>query len=338
VTAHSLAQPVDWPTLPPIGRPIANTQIYILDQNLLPAAIGVPGQLCIGGVSLSRGYLNRPDFTAERFIPDPFGPSAGGRLYLTGDLACYQPDGNIEFLGRIDNQVKIRGARVELGEIEAMLVAHSSVSEAAVIAREDAKGERKLIAYVVPASGNSTDLARELRVSLKKSLPDYMVPSTFITTEALPLTSSGKIDRRALAALETGNSQAGERYEAPREPTEEKLAEIWAAVLRVDRVGIRDNFFELGGHSLLATQLISRVRSAFKIELPLRDLFKSPTVAELAYVINEFENSSQNGTAKTITRDPHGEAEELLTRIDNLSDEDVDSLLRQALVDSGENE
>jgi amino acid adenylation domain-containing protein len=334
VTTYSLSQPVDWPTLPPIGRPIANTKIYILDKNLEPVAIGVPGQLCIGGVSLSRGYLNRPDLTAEKFISDPFGQEAGARLYLTGDLARYQPDGNIEFLGRMDDQVKIRGARVELGEIEAMVAAHPSVREAAVVAREDVKGERKLIGYVVPAPNISEDLPRELRGYLRKSLPDYMIPATFVTLEALLLTPSGKIDRRALAALENGDIRGIEQYEAPREPAEEKLAEIWAAVLRLERVGIRDNFFELGGHSLLATQLISRVRNAFRVELPLRKLFESPTVAELASVILEFDNPSKNGAANTIIRDQSGEAEELLTRIDELSDEDVDSLLRQALAEN----
>ena len=335
-TAYSLAQPVDWPTLPPIGRPIANTQIYILDRNFEPAAVGVPGQLCIGGISLSRGYLNRPDLTAEKFCPDPFGGVAGGRLYLTGDLARYQPDGNIEFLGRIDNQVKIRGARVELGEIEAKLMSHASVREAAVVAREDVKGERKLVGYIVPANDSCGDLPRELRAYLKKSLPDYMVPSAFITREALLLTPSGKVDRRALAALENKNGHVLREYEAPRDPTEEKLAEIWAAVLRLGRVGIRDNFFELGGHSLLATQLVSRIRTTFKVELPLRDLFEWPTIAELGLVIKEFEDTSKNSAANIITRDPHGKAEELLTRIDKLSDEDVDFLLRQALAENNE--
>ena len=337
VTAHSLSHPVDWPTLPPIGRPIANTQIYILDQNLQLAPIGVPGQLCIGGISLSRGYLNRPSLTAEKFIPNPFGVEAGSRLYLTGDLARYQYDGNIEFLGRVDNQVKIRGFRVELGEIEAILVGHPSVHEAAVVAREDVQGGRKLVGYVVPVSMSSEDLARELRGYLKNSLPDYMVPATFVTMEALPQTPSGKIDRRALAAVENSESSVKEQYEAPRGATEEKLAEIWAAVLRLERVGIRDNFFELGGHSLLATQLISRVRNIFKVELPLRNLFESPTVAELASVITELENFPENGNGNTITRDSYGEAEQRLTRIDELSDEDVDLLLRQALAESGDN-
>jgi acyl-coenzyme A synthetase/AMP-(fatty) acid ligase/acyl carrier protein len=338
VTAYSLSQPVDWPTLPPIGRPIANTKIYILDKNLEPVAIGLSGQLCIAGASVSRGYLNRPNLTAERFLPDPFAHEAGARLYLTGDLARYQPDGNIEFLGRIDNQVKIRGFRVELGEIEAMLLAHPSVREAAVVAREAVKGERNLIGYVVPLNNVTEDLSPGLRAYLKKSLPDYMIPVTFVIMEALPLTNSGKIDRRALAALETKDSQITQQYEAPRDATEAKLAEIWAAVLRLERVGIRENFFELGGHSLLATQLISRVRNAFKVELPLRRLFESPTVAELASVLLEFDKPSKNGATNTIIRDRTGEAEDLLTRVDKLTDEDVDSLLRQTLAETVNNE
>ncbi len=339
VTAYSLPRPVsDWPKLPPIGRPIGNTRIYILDKNLEPVPIGVPGQLCIGGVSLARGYLNRPQRTAEKFFPDPFGSEPGARLYLTGDLARYRDDGNIEFLGRMDNQLKIRGFRVELGEIEAVLATQPSVRKVVVVAREDVKGERKLIAYVVPASDSSEDLPHELRVFLKKLLPDHMIPATFVMMETLPLTPSGKINRRALAALELQDRGAIQPYEAPREPMEEKLAEIWAAVLRRERVGIRDNFFELGGHSLLATQLISRVRNTFNVELPLRNLFESPTVAELASVIGEFASAMKNGAAITITKNTNGEAGELLTRIDQLSDEDVDSLLLQVLAETGNNE
>jgi acyl carrier protein len=259
-------------------------------------------------------------------------------LYLTGDLARYEADGNIEFLGRIDNQVKIRGFRVELGEIEAMLGAHPSVSKVVVVAREDVKGERELVGYVVKAGNSSEDLPRELRAYLKELLPNYMIPATFVTIETLPLTPSGKINRRALAALEHQDRGAIRPYEAPRDPMDEKLAEIWAAVLRRERVGIRDNFFELGGHSLLATQLISRVRNTFKVELPLRNLFESPTVAELASVIVEFDTPMKNGATGTITRDMNDEAAELLARIDQLPDEDVEALLLQALAEAGDNE
>ena len=335
VTTHSLSPPVHWPTLPPIGRPIANTQIYIVDKHLQPVPIGVPGQLCIGGLSLSRGYLNQPGLTAEKFVPNPFSGEGGDRLYLTGDLARYEFDGTIEFLGRVDRQVKIRGFRVEVGEIEAMLVAHPSVRAAAVVAHEDIKGERKLVGYVVSVSTRSEDLCSNLRAYLKTTLPDYMIPAKFVTLDALPLTPSGKIDRGALPGLQ-GQTNVTQQYVAPRGSTEEKLAQIWQAVLRIERVGIWENFFELGGHSLLATQLISRVRNAFKVELPLRSLFESPTVAELASVITKFENPSKNGSANSITRDSHGEAEKLLTRIDELSDEEVDFLLRQALAETGD--
>jgi amino acid adenylation domain-containing protein len=341
VTAYSLSGPIrEWPSLPPIGRPIWNTQIYILDNNLEPAPIGVPGQLCIAGASLARGYLDSPQRTAEKFFPNPFGMEPGTRMYLTGDLARYQEDGNIEFLGRIDNQVKIRGIRIELGEIEALLAAHLSVRKVAVVAREDVKGDRKLVAYLVTAttSNGSKDLPRELRAYLKEQLPDHMIPATFVTMETLPLTPSGKINRRALAALEQPDQASTQTFEPPREPMEEKLAEIWAAVLKRERVGIRDNFFELGGHSLLATQLISRVRNTFKVELPLRSLFESPTVAELAPVIVQFELQMKNGVARTITRDKNSEAEELLGKLDQLSDEDVDSLLQQALAETGDSE
>ncbi len=340
-TAYSLPGPVvEWPSLPPIGRPIWNTQIYILDKNLEPAPIGVPGELCIAGASLARGYLDSPERTAEKFFPNPFDREAGARMYLTGDLARYQEDGNIEFLGRIDNQVKIRGIRIELGEIETLLAAHLSVRKVAVVAREDVKGDRKLVAYLVTAttSNGSADLPRELRTYLKERLPDHMIPATFVTMETLPLTPSGKINRRALAALEQPDQVSTQAYEPPRDPMEEKLAEIWAAVLKRERVGIRDNFFELGGHSLLATQLISRVRNTFKVELPLRNLFESPTVAELASVIVEFEFQMKNGMARTITRDKNSEAEELLGRLDQLSDADVDSLLREALAETGDSE
>ena len=339
VTTYTLHPPArSWPTLPPIGRPIANTQIYVLDKNLEPTPIGVAGQLCIAGASLSRGYLNRPDLTAEKFVPNPFSNEPGARMYLTGDLARHQRDGNIEFLGRIDNQVKIRGFRVELGEIETMLASHSSVRDAVVTAREDAGRDRRLVAYVVPSRESLDDPARELRAYLKERLPDYMVPAAFVLIESLPLTPSGKVDRRALAALGSGDVEARHKYEAPRDSTEKKLAQIWATVLRCERVGIRDNFFELGGHSLLATQLISRVRSAFEVELPLRNLFESPTVAELSGFIVQLQTEMKTLPPTTITRHVSDEAADLLTRLDQLSDEDVDSLLREAMADSGNKE
>ena len=260
---------------PPIGRPIANTQVYILDGHANPVPVGVSGELYIGGAGLARGYLNRPELTAERFVADPFSDEPGSRLYRTGDLARYLADGNIEFLGRLDHQVKVRGFRVEPGEIEAALAAHPGVRECVVVAREDVPGAQRLIAYLVPAEDEPSVAA--LRVHLGQSLPDYMVPSAFVVLDALPLTPNGKLDRAALPAPEGDRAGLEGASVAPRDATEEILCGIWCALLAVDRVGIHDDFFELGGHSLLATQVISRLRAAFEVELPLRALFETPT-------------------------------------------------------------
>ncbi|MGH8727038.1 MAG: amino acid adenylation domain-containing protein [Burkholderiales bacterium] len=260
----------------PIGRPIANTQIYILDRYLHPVPIGVPGELHIGGAGLARGYLNRPELTAERFIPSPFSDDPDARLYKTGDLARYLSDGNIEFLGRIDDQVKIRGFRIELGEIEAVIAKYAR--EAVVVVREDERGDKSLVAYVSGAA----EIA-DLRQSLRRELPEFMMPSAVVVLDRLPVTPNGKLDRKALPAPDL--SVAAEAYVAPRMPTEEKLAEIFAAMLKIDRIGIHDNFFDLGGHSLLATQVISRVKKAFELDVPLRALFESPTVAGLSALI-----------------------------------------------------
>ena len=273
----------------PIGRPFVNTQLYILDRHLQPVPIGVPGELYVGGAGLARGYCNRAELTAERFIPNRFSNEPGERLYKTGDLARYLPDGNIEFLGRMDCQVKIRGFRIELGEIEAVLSQHRAVREAVVVAQEDNSRTQRLVAYVVPVqkltptsdSGAWRASAIELRQFLQALLPDYMVPSAFVLLEALPLTPNGKVDRRNLPAPQV-STELEITYVVARTPIEEILAGIWAEVLGVEPVGIDDNFFELGGHSLLATQVISRLRKAFQIELPLRCLFESPTVAGLA--------------------------------------------------------
>src|SRR6266498_22226 len=337
VTAHLLAGPPEnWPTLPPIGRPISNTQIYILDQYLQPLPIGVSGELCIGGASLSRGYHNRPDLTAMKFLPDPFSDQSGGRIYLTGDLARYREDGNIQFLGRIDSQVKIRGFRVELGEIETLLATHPGVREVAVVAREDEIRDRKLVAYVVADPKSREALGHELRTYLKQKLPDYMIPTAFVSLQSLPLTPSGKINRRALPAIDPNEIHPAQHYEAPRTPVEEKLAEIWSLVLKRESIGIRDNFFDLGGHSLLATQLMSRVRSAFQVELPLRHLFESPTVAELATAVLDFEKSADSRSPLPITRDTNRDAQDLLVRIDQLTNEQVTALLNEALAETGE--
>ncbi|AOX00346.1 hypothetical protein BJP34_13570 [Moorena producens PAL-8-15-08-1] len=273
-----------------IGKPIANTQIYILDNHLQPVPIGIPGELHIGGAGLARGYLNRPKLTQEKFIPNPFSKEPGSRLYKTGDFACYLPDGNIKFLGRIDNQVKIRGFRIELDEIEATLTENPQVKEAVVIAREDIPGDKHLVAYIV--TGETVPTKSELRSFLKQKLPDYMVPSAFVTLESLPLTPNGKIDRRGLPAPDI--SQASETtFVPPNTPTEELLGAIWSQILGIEKIGIHNNFFELGGHSLKATQVISQIRQVFSIDLPLKTLFEQPTVAQLSDRIDTINWASQ---------------------------------------------
>jgi amino acid adenylation domain-containing protein len=274
-----------------IGRAIANTQVYILDKNLQPVPVGIPGELHIGGAGLARGYLNRLELTQEKFISHPFSNEAHSRLYKTGDLARYLPDGNIEYLGRIDNQVKIRGFRIELGEIEAALSQHPSVHSAIATARVDTPGEQRLVAYIVPEE-DCVPTISELRQFLKAKLPPYMLPNEIAILESLPLTPNGKVDRHALPAPEL-DPDLLDQFVAPRTPIEKTLALIWVQVLKVEQVGIHNNFFELGGHSLLATQIISRLPSAFGISLPLRSLFESPTVAQLSEVIS---SQLENGT------------------------------------------
>ncbi|BAZ25556.1 amino acid adenylation domain-containing protein [Kalymmatonema gypsitolerans NIES-4073] len=285
----------------PIGRPIANTQIYLLDSHLQPVPIGVPGELHIGGDGLARGYLNRPELTAEKFIRNPFSQEKGSRLYKTGDLARYLPDGNIDYIGRIDNQVKIRGFRIELGEIEAVLRQHPSVLQAVVIAREDVPGDKRLVAYVVVTPEDVPPSLSELRHFLKEQLPDYMVPTAFVFLDTLPLTPNGKIDRRALPAPDTSDFISDNNFVAPRNSTEEVLAAIWAQVFGLERVGIHDNFFELGGHSLLATQVISRIRQALGVEIPIQLLFETPTIADIATAITQNQNQGRE-EHQTITR------------------------------------
>ncbi|SDR46994.1 non-ribosomal peptide synthetase [Pseudovibrio sp. Tun.PSC04-5.I4] len=262
----------------PIGYPIWNTQLYVLDGGLEPVPVGVSGELYIGGVGLARGYLGRPDLTAERFVPDPFG-SAGGRLYRTGDRVCRRADGALEFLGRYDHQVKLRGYRIETGEIEAALTSHPSVGQAAVLLRADGPGEGRLVAYVV---GDAS--AGDLRAHLQQTLPDYMVPAAFVTLSALPLTPNGKLDRKALPEPDD-SGLVRKAYIAPRTPVEEMLTSIWAEVLGVTQVGVEDNFFDLGGHSLLAMQVMARVGQAFAVEIPLKALFEAPCVKDLAAAV-----------------------------------------------------
>jgi acyl carrier protein len=259
---------------PPIGRPVANTRAYVLDARGEPVPLGVPGELYVGGAGVTRGYAGRPGLTAERFVPDPFG-AAGGRLYRTGDRVRWSARGELEFLGRVDEQVKLRGFRIEPGEIEGALRRSEGVADCVVVAREDVPGETRLVAYVV---GDVE--AAVLREHLLRELPEHMVPAAFVFLDALPLTPNGKVDRKALPAPEY--AAGADRYVAPRTPVEEVLAGIWAEVLKVERVGVTESFFELGGHSLLATLMVARVQQLYGVEVQLRAIFDEPTVEELA--------------------------------------------------------
>jgi amino acid adenylation domain-containing protein len=302
-TCHAI-QPADLAGAIPIGKPIANTTVYILDENLAPVPVGVPGELYVGGDGVARGYLNRPELTRERFVADPFAREPGGRLYRTGDLVRWLEGGTIAFLGRLDQQVKLRGFRIELGEIEAALGARPEIAASAVIVREDAPGDRRLVAYLV---GSGLPGPAELRAYLKERLPEYMVPAAYVALEALPLTVNGKLDRRALPAPEASGLERD--YVAPRGPVEEALAGIFAEVLKLPtaQVGGHDDFFALGGHSLLATQAVSRVRAAFGVELPLRAIFDAPSPAALAPRIEASLSTVTAGATQPITRVTRGE-------------------------------
>ncbi|HYG61349.1 MAG TPA: amino acid adenylation domain-containing protein, partial [Thermoanaerobaculia bacterium] len=290
--------------IPTIGRPIDNTRIHVLDRDFNPVPIGVLGELFVAGIGLARGYLGRPDLTAEKFVPDPFaGPEKpGARIYRTGDLVRYLPDGDIDFQGRLDHQVKLRGLRIELGEIEARLAQHPQVREATVLVREDRPGDRRLVAYWVPADEPPAD--DELRDFLRERLPAYMVPAAFIVLPALPLTPNGKVDRKALPAPERQSTE--ETWRAPRTQVEEILAGIWAELLGLERVGTADSFFELGGHSLLATQVMSRLRSAFDVEIPLRDVFEAPILSDFAARIETLRRTGAVPSAPPLVPAPRG--------------------------------
>jgi aspartate racemase len=276
----------------PIGKPVSNTTVYVLDNNLHPVPTGVPGELYVGGDALARGYLNRPEMTAEKFIPDPFSEEPGARLYKTGDMVRYLPDGNIEFLGRTDHQVKLRGFRIELEEIKAVLGQHPDVRETVVITRGDQPGEKRLVAYVVMnrTSNTTTDQLREF---LREKLPDYMVPSSFVVLDSLPLTPNGKIDWTALPAANRFIPGPGKNFLAPRNALELQLAGIWEKILGVKPVGVRDNFFELGGHSLLAGRLVAEINRMTGQNLPLIAIFQSPTVEQLCEMFAGEDRSGQ---------------------------------------------
>jgi amino acid adenylation domain-containing protein len=267
--------------LPTIGRPIANTQIHILNKNLEPVPDGDPGELFISGAGLARGYVNHPELTAQKFLPNPFDTTPDSRMYRTGDLARFLPDGQIAFIGRVDDQVKIRGFRIEPDEITSALNEHPAVQQSVVIARQLADGEKSLIAYIVPAPGAQLSESR-LKSALRGRLPDYMVPATFVKLDSLPLSSNGKVDRSSLPAATAANTLREDNLVAPRTPVEERIAGILAQLLGLEQVGVEDNFFMHGGHSLLGTQVIARLHDTFGVDLSLRSIFDFPTVAGLA--------------------------------------------------------
>jgi acyl-coenzyme A synthetase/AMP-(fatty) acid ligase/acyl carrier protein len=310
-------------TRPPgIGRPVDGTEAWVLDARLNPLPVGVPGELYLGGQGLSRGYLGRPELTAERYVPDPFASRPGARLYRTGDLTRYRTDGSLEYLGRIDHQVKVRGFRIELGEVEAALNRLPGVETAVVMAREDG-GEQRLVAYLVGAPGEEMTTAG-LRQSLRQRLPEHMVPTAFVVLKSLPLTPNGKVDRRALPAPGASPQTGRPEIVAPRTPLEAQVAEIWTAVLNVDEVGIHDTFWDLGGHSLLATRVLARLYEALGVELPLQTLFEHPTLVELAAAVGQ-----------TLLSSGGEDVEQFLAELEELSEEEVRELLREESLELG---
>lgn len=297
----------------PLGRPIANTVLYILDQGLQPVPVGVAGDLYIGGAGVSNGYIGQPELTAARFMADPLNPGSGLRFYRSGDRARWLPGGIVEFLGREDDQVKIRGFRVELGEIEAVLLRHPVVKHAAVVVKNTTAGDQTLLAFVV-AAGKAD--SRQLREYLLQYLPDYMVPSSFVLRESLPLNANGKVDRRALAES-VPEATAEPASEGTLDTVQEKLVAIWREVLGVSNIRVNDNFFELGGHSLLAVRIIARVRTVFGAPVPLRSMFEAPTVAALAEVITQYQSRAND----------EDEVAKILSEIEGLSEDEAQRLL-----------
>jgi acyl carrier protein len=327
VTALTLEGPAQhWPALPTIGRPIANTQIHVLDSRRQPAPLGVVGEIYIAGAGVACGYRHRSELTAERFVADPFSSDPQARMYRTGDLGRWRADGTIDYLGRNDDQVKIRGFRIELGEIEAQLALHEQVKEAAVIARQEATGEKRLVAYVVARADVEAQqqlTVEALREHLKAALPEYMVPSAVVVLERMPLTPSGKLDRRSLPAPDLA-AYVSRQYEPPQGEIEEILAGIWQSLLRIERVGRRDNFFELGGHSLFAMQLIGRIQNSLHVTVPIRTLFEFPLLAALAQQIEQLRRANSfDDTAD------EAELEELLARVAAMPESAVQESLQQ---------
>jgi acyl carrier protein len=312
----------------PIGRPIGHTRVYVLDERFNLVPVGVAGELFIGGAGLAWGYWNRPDLTAAQFVPDPFGIPPGGRLYRTGDRVRWRADGVLEFLGRLDEQIKIRGFRIELGEIEVVIAEYPGVDAAVVLAQRDAADETRLIAYVV---GNASLQDEELRRFLATRLPAYMIPFEFVQLYALPLTPNGKVDRNALRAIDSLPTRRQAAYVPPRTPLEERLAAVWADVMKLERVGVNDDFFALGGHSLLAMQLVSRLHRALGVELPVRALFEAPTIAALAEMLTQMEDGvagdPSGGPPPGLEVEPRQVIVQLLDELEALSDDEARELL-----------
>jgi aryl carrier-like protein len=269
-----------------IGRPIANTRVYVLDREWQPVPVGVMGELCVGGEGVARGYWQQPGLTAEQFVPDPYAGEEGKRMYRTGDLGRFHADGTIEYLGRKDHQVKVHGNRIEIGEIETVLGECAGVGKCAVVAREEQDGEKQLVAYV--EGKGEAELSGELLQSfLQSRLPGYMMPGAYVVLERMPLTPNGKLDRQSLPAPSGTGVEEKQEYVGPRTAVEERLCGIWQQVLGAERVGIHENFFRIGGHSLRAAQVVSRMRESFHVELPLRRMFEAPTIAQLAHLIQQ---------------------------------------------------
>lgn len=315
VVGHPLPKdPATWPPHLPIGRPISGVSVYLLGGGGEPVALGAVGEIYLGGRCPARGYFARPAQTADRFVPDAVGCGPGGRLYRTGDLARYLADGTLQFLGRVDQQVKLRGFRIEPGEVEAVAAEHAGV-ERAVVLVETAKGESRLLLYAV--TGSSSPSAGELKAHLRQRLPEYMVPQVVTFLDVLPLNASGKIDRAALPKPDGAGLSGEAFYVAPETELQEEIAALWREVLAVERVGLHDNFFDLGGHSLRATRLVARVRQVFGIELPVREVFQGPTVAEMEVTI----------TGRLAAGEDEGELAQMLDEIRDLSPEELADLL-----------
>jgi hypothetical protein len=306
-----------WESIP-YGRPMANQTAYVVDRRGHPVPVGVPGELCLGGVGVGWGYFNRPDLTAEKFVPDPFCRQPGARLYRTGDLARFMPDGNLELLGRLDHQVKIRGVRIEPGEVAARLRQHPLVDDAVVMAREDVPGDRRLVAYLL-GTPEVASLAAELRAFVREALPEYMVPSAYVRIDRLPLTAHGKIDRGALPAPDPANIDSLAERQPPATPIQQAIAIVWSQVLGGRTVGIDHSFFDVGGHSLLVAQVTSRLHEIFQVGVSMRAMFLAPTIAELSQTLERLGAEHGVNVARVA---------EIFVQVHAMTDDDAKAALR----------